>query len=666
LIIAIQKQDVDMAKFLLKFGADLYKEITFRKVDQNTRIASEEKTTPYQILKMLSPENPKIAQIQKIIETYDSNSDLREDRGEETAGGGGGGGGGDKSSLASSTEKKSFSMYCCAGSLDFIQKALAERVDPNQTDKDGILKGVTPLWASCVGSGIDVNLNIIRVLLRSKADPNKSNEAGKHTGEYPLVVSSHCGHTEIVKLLLNEGASPDQSNEAGSSMKGVTPLYIASECGSTEIVDLLLNKKASPDKATPEGVTPLYIASQGNLKDIVKLLLTSKADANKSNEDGLYAGLPPLYSASSHDYLEVVKLLVDEKANPYQVIENQGNNTTPLRISYKRNHVAIFDLLIQQRASIFDMETFLCFMEKNKKNEHKELNKIYGGRIKLLENSASKIAVFYRGCKQKQKFKEAQIEAQIEAHEVIRRFVFERKLRGRGRVLRRLRAQIGYSTVTAAYQEILKIIRDATSKLTPRAVKKAQQRVDQYFSLSLHTSNEMQKEIACLRAQLKAAQVQLHKKHVAEERSGINNNQPLVVQGVRGSRGFQELRRSSSSSDSDEEGAAASASASASEDVKPTLYELENQEKIEDQGRQHNLSKALKARLEAIKIEPSYPSVGDVQKTQLEEDKLPIYRVKINKQYRLFYAIDETNKKVILLSLCDHDEYDLVYKNKGK
>ena len=168
-------------------------------------------------------------------------------------------------------------------------------------------------------------------------------------------------------LLLGTGsnkANPADPNKAGCT-KGVTPLYIACECGYREIVDLLLNKKASPDKATSEGVTPLYIASQGNLKDIVKLLLTSKADANKSNEDGLYAGLPPLYRASIHGYLEVVKLLADKKANPYQVIENQGNNTTPLRISYEMNHVDIFDLLIQQRASISDMETFLCFFEKN-------------------------------------------------------------------------------------------------------------------------------------------------------------------------------------------------------------------------------------------------------------------------------------------------------------
>ncbi len=122
---------------------------------------------------------------------------------------------------------------------------------------------------------------IVRMLLRSGADPNLSTYSLGVSNITPLMVASQQGPLEIVQELVHNGA--DVNIHTTGRITGSTALMAAVRSQKGDIVNFLLERGADVNSSTTSGevtgVTPLMIAAQTGNIDIIKALLqTKKAD----------------------------------------------------------------------------------------------------------------------------------------------------------------------------------------------------------------------------------------------------------------------------------------------------------------------------------------------------------------------------------------------------
>ena len=100
------------------------------------------------------------------------------------------------------------------------------------------------------------NINIVKLLIKSGADPNLTFLEG---GENALYYAIFGGHTEVVKLLINAGADVNlyKADGHGITDAGMTVLYNAEQFGETDIVKLLIEANADVNIRNKRGKGPL-------------------------------------------------------------------------------------------------------------------------------------------------------------------------------------------------------------------------------------------------------------------------------------------------------------------------------------------------------------------------------------------------------------------------
>ncbi len=111
-------------------------------------------------------------------------------------------------------------------------------------------------------------LNVVELLLRLGADPNKRDDLG-HTPLYR--VANECATDagpEIVRLLVRAGADVN----ACGGVKRTTPLHMAARRGFMGITQALLDCGAAPGAKDIKGDTPLQRALNCRRKDVARLL----------------------------------------------------------------------------------------------------------------------------------------------------------------------------------------------------------------------------------------------------------------------------------------------------------------------------------------------------------------------------------------------------------
>lgn len=180
-------------------------------------------------------------------------------------------------------------------------------------------------------------LNILKVLLKNKADPNK---AVSHQPSLIELCGSYRNRNEAVRLLL------DDPNTTVSYSYKQPPLIELCQMGGSyqnEAVRLLLEYKANPNcvthvnwdssPATPfisAGIPAIWITvNQDDPEGLSKLLIRHKADLNARVPVGPrkgYTALHALVLNRDNVCTETIRMFLDAGANPHITVKGMGDS----------------------------------------------------------------------------------------------------------------------------------------------------------------------------------------------------------------------------------------------------------------------------------------------------------------------------------------------------
>jgi hypothetical protein len=100
-------------------------------------------------------------------------------------------------------------------------------------------------------------------------------------GDTLLMLASYHGHGRATRLLLESKADPDKAND-----RGQTPLAAAAFMGDVAIAELLLEHGAQVDGAGPDGKTALMFAAMFDRVAVLELLLARGAEPERQDAEG--------------------------------------------------------------------------------------------------------------------------------------------------------------------------------------------------------------------------------------------------------------------------------------------------------------------------------------------------------------------------------------------
>ncbi|MBH5362631.1 ankyrin repeat domain-containing protein [Wolbachia endosymbiont of Kradibia gibbosae] len=125
-------------------------------------------------------------------------------------------------------------------------------------------------------------------------------------------------------------------------------LSYACRFNQVHVVELLFRyvDKIDIDKANKDGSTPLVLAAYNGYEEIVRFLIGKKADVNKAHKNGI----TPLIGAAYKNYTEVAKALIEAGADVNKVIES--NNGSPIYYALEHNNHNLASFLFQRGAKI--------------------------------------------------------------------------------------------------------------------------------------------------------------------------------------------------------------------------------------------------------------------------------------------------------------------------
>ena len=215
-----------------------------------------------------------------------------------------------------------------------MRRQLTSGLPPDSVKEDLLLTQ----WAVAFGK-----LNILKLLLQSRADVNKQNSKGATALCYAVEQNNY----EAVKVLLND----DDIQVDKKTRNGWTPLLKACLTRYLNIAVLLLNKGADVNSQNNQGLSPLLDAVQKNHPDVVKLLL--------SQDDILVdlktrKGLTPLQAACYQGYHSIAILLLNKGAD---VNAQKIGGSSSLLYAVQKNHPEVVKLLLDQDDILVDLKT---------------------------------------------------------------------------------------------------------------------------------------------------------------------------------------------------------------------------------------------------------------------------------------------------------------------
>jgi ankyrin repeat protein len=135
-------------------------------------------------------------------------------------------------------------------------------------------RGYTPLGLAARNN----NLEILRLLLRAGADPDRKSD----DGDFPLHSAVRAGHVGAVEALLQ--AHPDLLR---FDREGLSALALASSLGNEKIAALLLDAGAPVEWGDKQQRSPLWWAVYRNKQDMARYLLKRGAEIGAMSVEGV-------------------------------------------------------------------------------------------------------------------------------------------------------------------------------------------------------------------------------------------------------------------------------------------------------------------------------------------------------------------------------------------
>jgi ankyrin repeat protein len=145
-----------------------------------------------------------------------------------------------------------------------------------------------------------------------------------HTRTTPLHLACIKHNPEIIKILLKHKANPNKGDT-----DGVTPLHLLIESDApASLVDSLIYNGAFVNEADYHQNTPLHVACYNGRLEHAKILIRNNADVNKRTDDQMTA----LHLACETGHFEIVKYLCSgiklkaPKSNSTHISSNNNSN----------------------------------------------------------------------------------------------------------------------------------------------------------------------------------------------------------------------------------------------------------------------------------------------------------------------------------------------------
>ena len=178
------------------------------------------------------------------------------------------------------------------------------------------------------------NLEGVKLLLRSKADPNQTDE--HHRGALFYALATEKINYKIVKLLLDAGADPNLKK----ALQSLPSLYFTIAGSDLRVARLLIKAKADVNATLParlsnnaEGITLLIYASGAGKYNFAKLLLENKADPHKQDKQG---STPLSYSQSILDRIDQLRKDPSKQENLGKTERKFLKNSKTLKVNLKK------------------------------------------------------------------------------------------------------------------------------------------------------------------------------------------------------------------------------------------------------------------------------------------------------------------------------------------
>lgn len=128
--------------------------------------------------------------------------------------------------------------------------------------------GHSPLHILLLHKDDDIDLDIVRVLLSYKADPNQRTPCGQH----PLLLALNNRLFDLAKVLVEKGADPNVAADDGK-----TPLHYVCKAGHTQLFKAVWAKGGNPTALDARGFSPLRYAVESGLDAMVRVCLNTGA-----------------------------------------------------------------------------------------------------------------------------------------------------------------------------------------------------------------------------------------------------------------------------------------------------------------------------------------------------------------------------------------------------
>uniref|UniRef100_A0ABD2WJP1 Uncharacterized protein n=1 Tax=Trichogramma kaykai TaxID=54128 RepID=A0ABD2WJP1_9HYME len=234
---------------------------------------------------------------------------------------------------------------CQFGFYEVVQKFLELGQDPNCLGQKSVSSSVDPpLHLTLINCR---SMEIIKLLLKSGADPNSANKDGStilHLFREKLRRENRLVIGEMLFKLSHEKFHPVQVD--ARDKKGNTPLHLALNIGWNVKAEFLLRRGANPNLANAEGLTPLHVVFERVIYyDAMELLFRINDELNQRVEVNARdkKGNTPLHLAEVLD-------IIDDKNQLVQIDACDELGNTLLHLALKEGKEKVAELLLRRGA----------------------------------------------------------------------------------------------------------------------------------------------------------------------------------------------------------------------------------------------------------------------------------------------------------------------------